>query len=96
MMQDPRKVIETAISQTSEPIKITWENLEFSVTKKVKKQTVTTNILKGCSGSAMPGQATFIMGASGAGKTSLLNVISDRITRGGANKISGKVLINDT
>ena len=36
------------------------------------------------------------MGASGAGKTSLLNVISDRITRGGANKINGKVLINDT
>jgi len=36
------------------------------------------DILKGVSGSAMPGQATYIMGSSGAGKTSLLNLISDR------------------
>jgi ABC-type lipoprotein export system ATPase subunit len=28
----------------------------------------------------MPGQTLYIMGASGAGKTSLLNIISDRIS----------------
>ena len=44
----------------------------------------------------MPGQATFIMGSSGAGKTSLLNIISDRITRGGDNTVTGSVLLNDT
>jgi ABC-type multidrug transport system ATPase subunit len=27
----------------------------------------------------MPGQTLYIMGASGAGKTSLLNILSDRI-----------------
>ena len=43
----------------------------------------------------MPGQATFIMGASGAGKTSLLNIISDRISIGNGNEIGGKVLVND-
>ena len=52
---DPRKVIQNAISLTKEPIKITWDDLNFSVQRKVKKQTVETQILKGCSGSAMPG-----------------------------------------
>jgi ATP-binding cassette, subfamily G (WHITE), eye pigment precursor transporter len=35
------------------------------------------------------------MGASGAGKTSLLNILSDRISTGNGSKIKGKVLIND-
>lgn len=35
------------------------------------------------------------MGASGAGKTSLLNIISDRISLGRGNEIGGKVMIND-
>ena len=35
------------------------------------------------------------MGASGAGKTSLLNIISDRIALGNGNEIGGKVVIND-
>jgi len=35
------------------------------------------------------------MGASGAGKTSLLNLISDRTSLKGGNKSSGNILIND-
>ena len=35
------------------------------------------------------------MGASGAGKTSLLNILSDRISVGKGGKIKGKVLVND-
>jgi ABC-type multidrug transport system ATPase subunit len=35
------------------------------------------------------------MGSSGAGKTSLLNLISDRISTKGGAKIKGKVLVND-
>ena len=35
------------------------------------------------------------MGSSGAGKTSLLNIISDRIASTRTNKISGKITIND-
>jgi ABC-type multidrug transport system ATPase subunit len=35
------------------------------------------------------------MGASGAGKTSLLNILSDRISSGKGSVVKGKVLIND-
>jgi len=35
------------------------------------------------------------MGASGAGKTSLLNLLSDRIGKKRGDKLTGKVLIND-
>lgn len=44
----------------------------------------------------MPGQTLFIMGASGAGKTSLLNILSDRINRKGKNKLEGDMFFNDT
>jgi len=35
------------------------------------------------------------MGSSGAGKTSLLNILSDRTTVRQGTKLSGKILIND-
>jgi ATP-binding cassette, subfamily G (WHITE), eye pigment precursor transporter len=55
-----------------------------------------TAIVKGASGYAMPGQALYIMGSSGAGKTSLLNLISDRIKKTNENLITGKVTLNDS
>ncbi len=35
------------------------------------------------------------MGASGAGKTSLLNALSDRISLKRGSKLSGNILLND-
>ena len=43
----------------------------------------------------MPGQTLFIMGASGAGKTSLLNILSDRIASNSSSKINKHIVIND-
>ena len=43
----------------------------------------------------MPGQVTYIMGASGAGKTSMLNMISDRLGGGAGSQKTGKVMLND-
>ena len=36
------------------------------------------------------------MGASGAGKTSLMNAISDRIALGEGASITGEILVNDS
>jgi len=36
------------------------------------------------------------MGASGAGKTSLMNIISDRVALKSGDTLSGDVLLNDT
>lgn len=51
--------------------------------------------MKEASGFALPGQTLFIMGSSGAGKTSLLNVLSDRISTGNGARVRGKILVND-
>ena len=60
-----------------------------------KKNVQTRQILKGVSGYANPGQTLFIMGASGCGKTSLLNQMSDRIKARRSTKLSGEFMIND-
>jgi ABC-type multidrug transport system ATPase subunit len=36
------------------------------------------------------------MGSSGAGKTSLLNILSDRVSSSGGKTIKGSVKVNDT
>jgi ABC-type lipoprotein export system ATPase subunit len=43
----------------------------------------------------MPGTTTFIMGASGSGKTSLLNLISDRVSNTADRTIKGEIKFND-
>ena len=44
----------------------------------------------------MPGQTLYIMGASGAGKTSLLNIISDRISMNSGDVLKNEIYLNDT
>jgi ABC-type multidrug transport system ATPase subunit len=61
-----------------------------------KKETKSElHILKSVSGYAMPGTTTFIMGASGSGKTSLLNLISDRVRASDDRMIKGEIKFND-
>ena len=52
-------------------------------------------VLKGISGYALPGQTLYIMGSSGAGKTSLMNALSARINTGKGCKLQGEILMND-
>jgi ATP-binding cassette, subfamily G (WHITE), eye pigment precursor transporter len=86
------------------PIKITFENLEYEVNalatsseaKLTGKSVVRQKIVKGVSGYANPGHTLYIMGASGAGKTSLLNMLSDRISQKGGATLGGTIKVNDT
>ena len=87
-----------------DPVKLTFKDIEFEVPIKLNKQEAKAQktsatrqkIIKGVSGFAMPGQSTFILGSSGAGKTSLLNILSDRASTKTGARVSGKVMINDT
>lgn len=57
------------------PVDLTFKNLCYGV--EVKKQN--REILKNLSGTFKSGTVTAILGASGGGKTSLLNVLSGKI-----------------
>lgn len=84
-------------------MKISFENLEYEVNVTLNKKDAKLKgmasykhkIVKGVSGCALPGQATYIMGSSGAGKTSLLNILSDRIGTKRGDKLSGNIVFND-
>ena len=71
-----------------------WEDLTFSVHLPQKDKTV----LNGLTGVALPHRALAIMGASGAGKTSFLSALSDRL---GLDKnknlsLTGNRIVGDT
>ena len=55
------------------------------------KAMIDRKILKNCTGILRPGSLNAIMGASGGGKTSLLDVLADRKDAAG---VSGTVLVN--
>lgn len=103
---DPMELVEMAIKQCKNPIKLSWSNVFYEVDVlttederlrnpgigRIKRQ----QIVKYATGFAPPGQATYIMGSSGAGKTSLLNILADRVSGRGNAAISGSITFNDT
>ena len=92
-----------AVNNVRNPVKISFTDIKFQVeiptTDKEKEETGAKTkpfeVLKNVTGFALPGQTTFIMGASGAGKTSLLNIISKRATMKPGQSMSGQVCLND-
>ncbi|CCW65175.1 unnamed protein product [Phytomonas sp. EM1] len=66
---------------------LSWWNLSYRVGD--------VQILDGLTGTALPGRCLAIMGSSGAGKTTFLNAICDRLASGGAIKLSGSRQLGD-
>ncbi|EEY54022.1 ATP-binding Cassette (ABC) Superfamily [Phytophthora infestans T30-4] len=72
------------------PVTIAFKDLWYTVPDPANpKETI--DLLKGISGYALPGTITALMGSSGAGKTTLMDVIAGRKTGG---KITGQILLN--
>ncbi|CDP04831.1 unnamed protein product [Coffea canephora] len=87
-----------------EPFAITFDDIRYSVDmpQEMKAQGLTEDrleLLKGVSGSFRPGVLTALMGVSGAGKTTLMDVLAGRKTGGyieGTITISGYPKKQDT
>ncbi|BDA47962.1 ABC transporter G family member 36 [Coccomyxa sp. Obi] len=79
------------------PITLVYRDLQYFVAMPGKKQVgedgkrKRLELLKPMSGAAVPGQLTALMGGSGAGKTTLMDVIAGRKTQG---EIKGEILVN--
>ncbi|KAF0697442.1 hypothetical protein As57867_011820, partial [Aphanomyces stellatus] len=73
-----------------QPITLAFQNLGYSVPNP-KKGEADLQLLTGVSGFALPGTITALMGSTGAGKTTLMDVIAGRKTGG---KVVGDILLN--
>ncbi len=72
-----------------------WSDVSFKLSAKaVGKSKKDPMILRNQSGVAVPGEVVAIMGASGSGKTSLLNVLSGRIVSMNGHEVKGNFSIN--
>jgi ABC-type multidrug transport system ATPase subunit/ABC-type multidrug transport system permease subunit len=72
------------------PMSLAFTDLWYSVKNPVDTKE-TLDLLKGITGYALPGTLTALMGSTGAGKTTLMDVIAGRKTEG---TIKGKIYLN--
>lgn len=75
-----------------DPINISWENVSLRVP--VKGSKMKKNVLANVSGRLQAGHISAIMGASGCGKTSLLNVLAGRVLAVKGGELDGRLLTN--
>lgn len=97
-IEDYRK--ETTVSSEKE-FYMTWENLDLTIDIKHKKKSkddpgfVSKKLLNNISGYAKSGECLAIMGGSGAGKSTFLNILSDKFIKTRNMKLSGEVKLNN-
>ncbi|OQR85438.1 ATP-binding Cassette (ABC) Superfamily [Achlya hypogyna] len=83
-------VVDVTSTRASVPVTLAFVDLWYSVPNPTKGEP-DLKLLKGINGYALPGTITALMGSSGAGKTTLMDVIAGRKTGG---KIEGQILLN--
>ncbi|OQS05559.1 ATP-binding Cassette (ABC) Superfamily, partial [Thraustotheca clavata] len=81
--------IDRTVSRVPQVV-LAFKDLWYSVPNQTKGEP-DLQLLKGINGYALPGTITALMGSSGAGKTTLMDVIAGRKTGG---KIEGQILLN--
>ncbi|KAJ0409273.1 hypothetical protein P43SY_006770 [Pythium insidiosum] len=83
---DPQR----STAKSFSPVTVAFKDLWYTVPVPGDEKN-SIDLLKGITGYAMPGTITALMGSSGAGKTTLMDVIAGRKTGG---KIRGQILLN--
>ena len=85
-------------TRADEHIILEWDDVCYSTFTKnpVAKIMVCKDILKNCTGRGESGELIAIMGPTGCGKTSLMNILAARVPQGGAEKqhLKGTIVIN--
>ncbi|CAK4892178.1 unnamed protein product [Aphanomyces euteiches] len=76
--------------QSFTPVTLAFKDLHYFMPNPTKGEP-DLELIKGVSGYALPGTVTALMGSSGAGRTTLMDVIAGRKTGG---KIVGDILLN--
>ncbi|KAG8343829.1 putative ABC transporter ABC 2 type transporter [Trypanosoma vivax] len=69
------------------PVAVSWKGLTYTAKNR--------RILRGLSGTALPSRCLAVMGSSGAGKTTFLNAISDRLATSSTQKLQGTFQLGD-
>ncbi|KAG6621390.1 ATP-binding Cassette (ABC) Superfamily [Phytophthora cinnamomi] len=72
------------------PVTVAFQDLWYTVPDP-RNKSESVDLPKGVSGFALPGKMMALMGATGAGKTTLMDMIADRKTGG---KARGRILLN--
>ena len=90
-----RQSIGTTSLKVGEPAHLGWSNVSFTLSPKaVKASGKDPRILKNLNGVARPGEVVALMGASGCGKTSLMNVLSGRATSMNGHVVTANITVN--
>ncbi|PIA41675.1 hypothetical protein AQUCO_02200244v1 [Aquilegia coerulea] len=96
MRTEPNQIKKEGMILPFQPLSITFDDITYSVDmpQEMRTQGVTENrleLLKHVSGAFRPGVLTALMGVSGAGKTTLMDVLAGRKTGG---YIDGRITIS--
>ena len=90
-----KSIISTEIYNEKHNVDIAWKNINFVLPIKDDKKNLRGTLVN-VSGGAKAGNVTAIMGPTGCGKTSLLNVLAGRVQRVRGAELSGSISIGGT